>query len=341
MDIPEGVLVAAAGILGLIFGSFGTVVAYRVPRGESILRPSRSKCPNCGHTITALENVPLLGYIFLRGRCRNCGTKISPRYPFAELVTGLLFAASAMKFGLTIETVAYALLFWALVVLAVIDFEVRKLPDAITLPLFVAGLGALTVAAASDDGFGEFSVISIVAAAIVLFVLAAMYPWLPSHRATPEETSEPAGAEEDEVAVAPSRARLNIWGLLALVGWVIFLGYAFLEGEQTGLAGAITGAALFSGFFFAVAFTYMGGMGGGDIKLGLVLGAFAGYLGAPGNVVVAMFSALVLGGLVSALVLFGGGSRKTALPFGPFLALGTIVAIFWGERIQDLYGSTL
>lgn len=340
MDIPEGVLVAAAGILGLIFGSFGTVVAYRVPQGESIVA-GRSKCPNCGSTITAVANVPFFSYLFLRGRCRNCGTKISPRYPLAELVTGLLFAAAAAKFELTVEAVAYAILFWALVVLAVIDFEVRKLPDSITLPLFVVGLGALTVAALVDDTLGEFSVISIVSVAIVLFVLAAMYPWLPSHRTPPEEPTEPAGAEEDKVAVTPSRGRLNIWGLLALVGWVILLGYAFLEGEQTGLAGAITGAAVFSGFFFAVAFTYMGGMGGGDIKLGLVLGAFAGYLGAPGNVVVAMFSALVLGGIVSAVVLFGGGSRKTALPFGPFLALGTLVAIFFGERIQDFYGSTL
>ena len=340
MDIPEGVLVAAAGILGLIFGSFGTVVAYRVPKGESIVG-GRSRCPNCGHTVSALANVPVLSYVFLRGRCRNCGAKISPRYPLAELATGVLWAAAAAKFDLTIEAVVYAVLFWALVVLAVIDFQERKLPDAITLPLFVVGLAGLTVASLVDDKLGDFTVISIVSAAIVLFVLAAMYPWLPSHRVAPEETSEPAGAEEDRVSVDPSRSPLNIWGLLALVGWVIFLGYAFLEGEQRSVAGAVTGAAIFSGFFFAVAFTYMGGMGGGDIKLGLVLGAFAGYLGAPGTVIVAMFSALLLGGIVSAVVLVGGGTRKTALPFGPFLALGTIVAIFFGERIQDLYGSTL
>ena len=340
MDIPEGILVAAAGVLGLVFGSFGTVVAYRVPRGESIVG-GRSKCPQCGHTITAFENLPVLSYVFLRGRCRNCGAKISPRYPLAELVTAILFAAAAAKFGLTIEGVAYAGLFWALVVLAAIDLHERKLPDALTLPLFVVGFGALSAASLVDGALGEFSVIPIVSAAIVLFVLAAMYPWLPSHRATPEETTEPAGGEEDEVSVTPSRGRLNIWGLLALVGWVILLGYAFLEGEQGGLAGAVTGAALFAGFFFAVAFTYMGGMGGGDVKLGLVLGAFAGYLGAPANVVVAMFSALVLGGIASAVVLFAGGSRKTALPFGPFLALGTIVAIFFGDGIQDLYGSTL
>lgn len=354
MDLPDAFVIAAAGALGLIFGSFGTVVAYRVPKQESVVT-GRSKCPNCGHTITALENIPVLSYLFLRGRCRNCGTRISPRYPLIELVTGVLFAAAAAKFDLSGEAVAYAGLFWALVVLTVIDLEERKLPDALTFPLFVVGLGALGIISVADDALGDLSIITIVSVAVILAVLAAMYPWLPSHRAAKEEPETDLASEKDEPEralasekdepVAPSspqaRASLNPWGVLVLAGWVAFLGYAFLEGEQTRFAGALLGAALFSGFFFAIAFTYIGGMGGGDVKLSLVLGAFAGYLGSPGNVIVAMFSALVVGGVVSAIVLFAGGSRKTALPFGPFLALGTIIAIFWGDAIQNFYGSTL
>ena len=339
MDVPEELFVAAAAVLGLIFGSFGTVVAHRVPKGESVVT-GRSKCPSCGREITALENIPVFSYVFLRGRCRGCGAKISPRYPLIELVTGVLFALAAAKFGWSIEAFAYAGLFWALVVLTVIDLNERKLPDAITLPLFATGLGSLGAASLVDDRLGRFSFVTLGSIAIVLFVIAAVFPWRRTDRETAADDA-PLESEADVDTAKPTRARLNVWGLLTLVAWTILLVAAFVEGEQARLAGALTGTALFAGFFFAVAFTYVGGMGGGDIKLALVLGAFSGYLGAPGYVIVAMFSAVVAGGLVSAVVLFSGGSRKTALPFGPFLALGTIIAIFVGESIQELYGATL
>ncbi|MDQ4143403.1 MAG: prepilin peptidase [Actinomycetota bacterium] len=338
MDIPEGFLAVLAAILGLIFGSFGTVVAYRLPKGETVVS-GRSKCPNCGHTITAIENIPLFSYLFLRGRCRNCGVKISVRYPAIEVVTGILFALAVIKFDLTIEAFVYAGLFWTLVVLAVIDLEEKKLPDKITLPLFVVGLGALALAAFLDDRVGDLAPDVIVSAAVILVVMAVMFPWRAADR-RPDAQTPPAG-EEDVEPTRPKRIRINPWGLSALVAWMVLLGAAFLEGERVSLAGAVVGAGLFAGFFFAVALTAMGGMGGGDVKLALTLGAFSGYLGAPGTVIVAMFAAVVLGGLVSIIVLFGGGTRKTALPFGPFLALGTVVAIFVGDRIQDLYGSTL
>lgn len=327
-------LVAFAFILGLIFGSFGTVVAYRVPRGESVRKPKRSHCPNCGHKISAMENIPVFSYIFLRGRCRNCKAKISPRYPLTELATAILFAAAAAKFDGNVEALAYALLFWALVILTVVDLELRKLPDAIVLPLLIGGLALLASAAITNDYFGEFSFVLVASVAVVVGIAAVMFPW---GRKDPGKESN-----EDDLATpeGPSRARINPWGVFTLAGWGALTGAAFVRGDQTSIAGAIIGAAIFSGFFFSIALTYEGGMGGGDVKLALVLGAFSGYLGAPGNVLVAMFSSLVVGGLVSIVFLFAGGTRKTALPFGPFLALGTTIAIFWGESLQDWYGGS-
>lgn len=310
-------------------------MAYRVPRGQSLLDPKRSHCPNCGHEISALENIPVLSFIFLQGRCRNCKNKISPRYPLTELVTAVLFAAAAAKFDANVDAVAYALLFWALVILTVIDLELRKLPDAIVLPLLIGGFALLALAALTRDYFGEFSFVLVASAAVVIGIAAVMFPW---GRKGPEEEDD---KDADLTAPnSPSRARINPWGVLTLAGWGALTAAAFVRGDQTSLAGAVIGAAVFSGFFFSIALTYEGGMGGGDVKLALVLGAFSGYLGAPGNVLVAMFASLVVGGLVSIVFLFAGGTRKTALPFGPFLALGTIVAIFWGESIQDWYGGS-
>lgn len=351
MDVPEGLLVALAALLGLIFGSFGTVVAYRLPRRESVVT-GRSKCPSCGHTITAFENVPLFSYLFLRGRCRNCGARISPRYPAIEVVTAILFGLAAAKFDLSLEMFAYAGLFWSLVVLTVIDLEERKLPDRITLPLFLVGVGVLALAAILDDRVGDFAPDVFVSIAIIVGIVIAMFPLRRADRERANRTHATEGALEDGRSAPPTderdaeapprrRGRLDPWGFVTLFLWFVFMGYAFVEGERVSLAGALLGAALFSGFFFAIALVYAGGMGGGDVKLALTLGAFAGYLGAPGTVIVAMFAAVVLGGLISVAVLLGGGNRKTALPFGPFLALGTIVAIFIGDRIQDFYGGTL
>ena len=93
--------IIGAGVLGLIFGSFGTVAAYRIPRHETIVT-GRSKCPQCGRQIKAIENIPVISYLALRGRCPGCGERISPRYPLTELVTGVLFALAVAEFGLTL-----------------------------------------------------------------------------------------------------------------------------------------------------------------------------------------------------------------------------------------------
>jgi leader peptidase (prepilin peptidase)/N-methyltransferase len=253
----EALLIVLAAMLGLIFGSFATVAAYRIPRRESIVT-GRSKCPNCGHMITAAENIPVFSYITLRGRCKHCGTSISPRYPLIEIATAALFALSAWKFELSVEAFVYAAFFWVLVVLTVIDIDHKLLPNRVVYPAFILGWAGLTIA-------------------------------------------------------------------------------ALVDGEPGRLAEAAVGALIFGGFFFVVAFIVPAGMGMGDVKLALVLGTFLGYIEAPGVVLVGMFLSFLAGGLIGIIILARGGSRKTQVPFGPYLALGSTVAVFAGERIVDAY----
>ena len=151
-------------ILGLMIGSFLNVVIYRLPiilekgwsrqcrehleleKGEaaeeqpfSLVRPA-STCPECGHRIRAVENIPVLSYLFLRGRCASCGTRISPRYPVIELVTAVLSVLTVVHFGLTLQAAAALGFTWAIIPLCMIDYDHQLLPDSITLPLLWAGL---------------------------------------------------------------------------------------------------------------------------------------------------------------------------------------------------------
>jgi len=162
--IPESLagLAVVAGLLGLCVGSFLNVVIHRLPRmmerewkaqcaelrgeappeGEPLtLALPRSRCPHCGHQITALENIPLFSYlVLLRGKCAGCGQRISPRYPIIELLTGLVSAYAAWHFGPTLQLAGALLLIWALIALSAIDFDTQLLPDSITLPLLWLGL---------------------------------------------------------------------------------------------------------------------------------------------------------------------------------------------------------
>lgn len=163
--IPETLtgLAAMAGLLGICVGSFLNVVIHRLPRmmendwraqcaelcnsepsateALSLAKP-RSRCPSCGHQITAIENIPLISYLLiLKGRCSGCGSPISPRYPVVEALTGLLSAFAAWHFGPTWQTLGALMLLWALIALAAIDLDTQLLPDSITLPLVWLGLG--------------------------------------------------------------------------------------------------------------------------------------------------------------------------------------------------------
>jgi leader peptidase (prepilin peptidase)/N-methyltransferase len=263
VGVASPFLIAAAGGLGLVFGSFATVVAHRVPRRESIVF-GRSRCLACGHMLRALENLPVLSFVAQRGRCRHCSARISPRYPLIELVSGLLFALAVWKFGLSVTAVVYAAFFWVLVVLSVIDLDHRLLPNRIVLPALVVGWAGLVVA-------------------------------------------------------------------------------ALATGESDRLVGALMGAALFGGFLYAVTLVYSWvakseGMGLGDVKLALVLGTFLGYMGAPGVVLVGMFLSFLVGTLVGLVsIKVTGGDRKTAIPFGPSLAAGTVLAVFVGSPLLEAY----
>jgi leader peptidase (prepilin peptidase)/N-methyltransferase len=123
-----------------------------------------------------------------------------------------------------------------------------------------------------------------------------------------------------------------------VAGWALLAIAAVVDGDPGRLLGAAVGAATFGGFFFLVAFIYPAGMGGGDVKLAFVLGTFLGYLRAPGLVLLGMFLSFLIGSIIGVIVMrVGGGGRKTQVPFGPFLALGTVVAIFVGDPLVDLY----
>jgi leader peptidase (prepilin peptidase) / N-methyltransferase len=254
----EILLAALAALLGLVFGSFGTAVAYRIPRRESFVR-GRSKCPGCGETIAARDNIPLLGFALQHGRCRSCGERISWRYPAMELATAALFVVAVLRFGLSVEAVVFAAFFWTLVVLTAIDLEHKLLPNRVVYPAFVVGWIGLALGAVASD--------------------------------------------------SPER-----------------------------LLDAAVGALTFGGLLFAVAFIYPAGMGGGDVKLAFVLGTFLGYVGGIGVTLVGMFLAFLLGGVIGIVVMVAtGGNRKYQLPFGPFLASGTIIAIVAGIPLLNAY----
>jgi leader peptidase (prepilin peptidase)/N-methyltransferase len=269
-DNMDTFILAAAFVLGLIFGSFATVASYRIPRRETIVS-GRSKCPSCDHTIGALENIPVLSWLALRGKCKHCRAPISVRYPAIELATGALFLFAAYKFIVSaddtsvsgwVTAATFAAFFWTLVVLTIIDLEHKLLPNRVVFPLFVVGWAGLIVAAATD-------------------------------------------------------------------------------GDMARLLDAAVGAVIFGGFFFLIAFIYPQGMGLGDVKLGFVLGTFLGFMQGPGLVLVGMFLSFFLGGVISIGVLVAqGGSRKTQIPFGPFLALGTVLALLLGQPLLDAYLGT-
>jgi leader peptidase (prepilin peptidase)/N-methyltransferase len=160
------VLLVLAGVLGLVVGSFLNVVIHRVPAGESVLRPA-SRCPRCGTPVRARHNVPVLGWLVLRGRCADCRTPISPRYLLVEVLTAALFVAVAARFGLNPALPAYLYLAAVAVALAAIDLAVKRLPNAIVLPSYlVAGALLLAASAGGDDW---------VAAARGLLAMALLY----------------------------------------------------------------------------------------------------------------------------------------------------------------------
>ena len=166
--MPQFVLLGLAGLLGLAVGSFLNVVIHRVPRDESLIRPG-SHCPHCGEAVRNRHNVPILGWLMLRGRCADCRAPISVRYPLVEAGTAALFVAVAAKFGFSWALAPYLYLAAIAVALALIDLDVMRLPNAIVLPSYLVAVAMLVPAALLGDG--PAPIVRGAIAAAVLWVL--------------------------------------------------------------------------------------------------------------------------------------------------------------------------
>jgi leader peptidase (prepilin peptidase)/N-methyltransferase len=165
-------IVLVSGLLGLIAGSFLNVVIHRVPLRQSVVWPA-SRCPACGEPIEPRDNVPLLSYVVLRGRCRSCKAPISARYPLVEALTGVLFAGAAYEFGLSLDLLSALALILALIALAGTDLEHRLLPNAIVGP---AALVGFTLSVLDSPERWWVYLVSALAVAGGLFALALAYP---------------------------------------------------------------------------------------------------------------------------------------------------------------------
>ena len=252
-----GLVVAGAALLGLVIGSFLNVVVHRVPAGGSVVRPP-SACPSCGTQIRPYDNVPVVSWLVLRGRCRDCSAPISPRYPLVEAGTAVLFGVMALRFGADPVLPAYLYLAAVGVALALIDIDVKRLPDVLTLPSYPVAAGLL--------------------------------------------------------------------GLAALLG-----------SDSGSIVRALLGGVVAFAFYFGLAFAYPAGMGFGDVKLSGVLGLYLGWLGW-GVLVAGLFLGFLLGGVFGvALMAAQRGGRKTKVPFGPFMLLGTLLAVLVGQPLVDAY----
>ncbi len=253
-------IVAVCTLLGLLVGSFLNVVIWRVPRKESVVRPG-SHCPSCERELTPAENIPVVSWLALRGRCRGCGARISPRYPLVELGCAVLFGVIASQYADSWVLPAYLVFTAAGLALSIIDLEHFLLPNRIVYPLSIAMVPLLALAALGDD-------------------------------------------------------------------------------DWKGLLRAVIGGLAAFLFMFIVHVIYPRGMGFGDVKLSWTLGLVLGWISL-GAVFLGLFLGFLTGAVVGLLlVVVTKSGRKTRVPFGPFLFVGTFVALLWGQSILDWYLGT-
>jgi leader peptidase (prepilin peptidase)/N-methyltransferase len=245
--------IAVPAVLGLAIGSFLNVVIWRVPRKLSVLRP-RSRCPTCETPISPIDNVPLVSWLLLGGKCRHCAAPISIRYPLVEVGCAVLFGAAGARFGWTGELPAYLVLFAALLTIPVIDLEHNSVPDRILARLSAVAVPLLGLAAVGEGDGKAF-------------------------------------------------ARVLVAGVMAFGGMLV------------------------------VKLVFPRGMGLGDVEMSFVLGLYLGWLGW-GEVMLAILLAFLLGTVIRiGLISLRLRSHRDFIPFGPFLALGTVVTVLWGEPI--------
>jgi leader peptidase (prepilin peptidase) / N-methyltransferase len=250
-------VVAVSGVLGLVIGSFLNVVIWRVPRKESIVAPG-SKCPSCDTPIAPRDNVPVLSWLALRGKCRHCSARISARYPIVELATAALFVAIAARFDDSWALPAYLVLGAALLAISVIDLEHYIIPNRIVYPV----------------GF-------------------------------------------------------------ALVGLFAFA--ALVSGNWDAFARALLGGCAAFSMLFAIHVISPRGMGFGDVRLCFLLGIALGWLGWQ-HVLFGIFAGFFYGAVIgSLLMLLRLRDRRQHIPFGPFLAAGTLTIVLAGSPIIHWY----
>jgi leader peptidase (prepilin peptidase) / N-methyltransferase len=256
-------LIVVVFVFGAIVGSFLNVCIVRIPKGDSIVDPP-SRCPACKTAIRFYDNIPLISYVALLGRCRSCQEHISPRYFFVELLMASLAVALYYQFGFSLAFIVSFIFVAALIVISFIDLDVRIVPDVISLPGIVAGL---------------------------LFSVVARYG-----------ISDPF-----ELIPSPLSA---LFGVLAGGGLLLLLAWAY------------------------EAFTGVEGMGGGDIKLLAMIGAFLGWTSIPFT----LFFASLTGSVIGLGFMIGKGvGRRFALPFAPFLCLGALLYLLFGQDLIQLY----
>jgi leader peptidase (prepilin peptidase) / N-methyltransferase len=250
-------VITVSTVLGLLIGSFLNVVVWRVPRGESVVSPP-SHCPRCDAPISPRDNVPLVSWLLLRGKCRHCGEPISARYPAVELLTGAVFGGLAARLGPDWALPAFLYLGAVCVALALIDLDHQRLPNALTLPSYVVGI-------------------------------------------------------------------------------VLLGGAALLRHEPGDLVRALIGMAVLYAIYFLLVLAYPAGMGFGDVKLAGVLGLYLAYLGWA-EWFVGWLLGFFLGGFFGVAVLaLRRGSRKTKVPYGPFMIAGALLAVWIGPWLADTY----
>lgn len=254
-----GSLIALYSLLvGLALGSFMNVCIYRIPLEKSIISPS-SSCPNCGKKIRFYDNIPLISYLLLLGRCRRCHHPISWRYPAVEAITGLLSLALFIRYGLSLQYLLFLLFAATLVTISFIDLDHQIIPDVLSIPGIVAGLAAAFI----PGNVSWFdSIIGIIGGG----------------------------------------------GTLFLVGLI----YEKLTGKQ--------------------------GMGGGDVKLLAMIGAWMGWRSLPFVLLVSSLTGAIIG---SIFLLAAGKGYRVKIPFGPFLSLGALFYIFFGPQLTNWYISLL
>ncbi len=230
--LPPAALAGAALALGLVVGSFLNVVIHRLPRGESLVRPG-SRCPGCGQPVRPWDNVPVLSWLWLRGRCRSCRARISPRYPAIELLTGLLFAAVVLRYGVGPMTPLLWLFAAALLAAAAIDFEHRVIPDEISLGGLAVALAAVPLARSLGGRPFGAALLEAVAGALVgggLFWLVGFAHARLSSALGREFEHWPGEGER-----APTPGQLDYW--------IWFPGVGFGDVKLLAMIGAVLGVA--------------------------------------------------------------------------------------------------